>query len=180
VWLPTQDSENEARRRPDKKDFVSLTKDGVVLPEVIEVLKVIKKHNLTFAIGHSTAQEDLLLIREARKLGIDRIIVTHAMPAPINMTIDQMKQAAAMGAQIEFVYNLIYPDPEAEKKNPGRHRLGFADYVRAIHAVGPQHCFISSTRDSRTVRFRAERGRVSHGLDEGRHYRSGNRHHVKT
>src|SRR5215472_11644150 len=132
VWLPTQDSENEARRRPDKKDFVSVTKDGVVLPEVIEVLKVIKKYNLTFATGHSTAQEDLLLIAAARKLGIDRIIVTHAMPAPINMTIDQMKQAAAMGAQIEFVYNLIYPDPELEKKTPGRKRLNFADYVRAI------------------------------------------------
>ena len=53
VWLPTQDSENEARHRPGKKDFVSVTKDGVVLPEVIEVLKVIKKYNLTFATGHS-------------------------------------------------------------------------------------------------------------------------------
>jgi hypothetical protein len=144
VWLPTQDSENEARRRPGKKDFVSVTRDGVVLPEVIEVLKLIKKYNLTFATGHSTAQEDLLLIREARKLGIDRIIVTHAMPEPINMTIDQMKQAAAMGAQIEFVYNLIYPDPEAARKNPNHKRLNFADYARAIHAVGPEHCFLSS------------------------------------
>jgi hypothetical protein len=55
-----------------------------------------------------------------------------------------MKQAAAMGAQIEFVYNLIYPDPEEQKKKPGRQRLTFADYVRAIRAVGPEHCFLSS------------------------------------
>jgi hypothetical protein len=156
VWLPTQDSENEARRRPDKKDFVPVTKDGVVLPEVIEVLKIVKKYNLTFATGHSTAQEDLLLIGEARKLGIDRIIVTHAMPAPINMAIEQMKQAAAMGAQIEFVYNLIYPDPEAEKKNPGRRRLGFADYARAIHAVGPEHCFLSSDTGQPNRPFQSE------------------------
>src|SRR5581483_9338409 len=144
VWLPTQDAENELRFRPGKKDFVPVTKDGVVLPEVIEVLKLIKKYNLTFATGHSTAQEDLLLVREARKLGIERIIVTHAMPEPISMTIAQMKQAAAMGAQLEFVYNLIYPDPEAEKRNPNRKHLHFDDYARAIHAVGPEHCFLSS------------------------------------
>ena len=144
VWMPTQDSENEMRRRTEKHPFVSVSKDGALLPEVIEVLKVIKKYNLTLATGHSTAEEDLLLIREARKLGIDRIIVTHAMPPPINMTIEQMKQAAAMGAQIEFVYNLIYPDPELAKKAAGRKRLGFEDYARAIHAVGAEHCFLSS------------------------------------
>ena len=144
VWMPTQDAENELRRRPGHGPFVSVSRNGALLPEVIEVLKVIKKYNLTLATGHSTAEEDLLLVSEARKLGIGRIIVTHAMPPPVNMTIGQMKQAAAMGAQIEFVYNLIYPDPELARKNPGRRRLGFDDYARAIHAVGPEHCFLSS------------------------------------
>jgi hypothetical protein len=144
VWLPTQDSENVVSHSKPGAPFVAVTRNGQVLPEVIEVLKVIKKHNLTFATGHSTAQENLLLIREARKLGIDRIIVTHAMPAPIHMTIGQMKEAAGMGAYIEFVYNLIYPDPEADKRNPNHHRLTFADYAQGIHAVGAEHCFLSS------------------------------------
>ena len=143
VWMPTMDSENVVRNSHANHPFVPVSKDGKLLPEVIEVMKVIKKHNLTLATGHSTAQEDLMLIREARNLGIDRIIVTHAMPAPIHMTIAQMKEAAGMGASIEFVYNLIYPDPEQEKKNPGRKRLTFADYVRAIHAIGAEHCFLS-------------------------------------
>ena len=143
VWMPTQDSENfvGTHTRPP---FVPVSKDGKLLPEVIEVLKVIKKYNLTLATGHSTAQEDLMLVREARKLGIDRIIVTHAMPAPIHMTIGQMQEAAGMGAYIEFVYNLIYPDPEAQKKNPGRKHLTFDDYAKGIHAVGAEHCFLSS------------------------------------
>jgi len=144
VWMPTQDAENEMKRRTDKHPFVSVSKDAALLPEVIETLKVIKKYNLTLATGHSSAEEDLMLIREARKLGIDRIIVTHAMPPPINMSIEQMKEAAAMGAQIEFVYNLIYPDPELDRKSGGRKRLGFEDYARAIHAVGAEHCFLSS------------------------------------
>ena len=144
VWMPTQDAENEVKRLPVKHPFVSVSKDGKLLPEVIEVMKVIKKYNLTLATGHSSSEEDLMLVREARRQGIDRIIITHAMPAPINMTIEQMKEAASMGAQLEFVYNLIYPDPERQKKAKGRPMLGFADYVRAIRAVGPEHCFLSS------------------------------------
>jgi hypothetical protein len=46
-----------------------------------------------------------------------------------------MKQAAGMGAYIEFVYNaLIGP-----KKS-----LNISDYVPAIRAVGPEHCILSS------------------------------------
>jgi len=144
VWLPTEDSENVVRNAHLNHPFVPVSKDGKLLPEVIEVLKVIKKYNLTFATGHSTAEEDLMLVHEARNLGIEHIIVTHAMPAPIHMTIGQMKEAAGMGAYIEFVYNLIYPDPEAAKKHPGRKRLTFDDYARAIHAIGAEHCFLSS------------------------------------
>jgi Family of unknown function (DUF6282) len=144
VWMPTQDAENFVRNIRPPRPFVSVSKDGKLLPEVIEVLQVIKKYNLTLATGHSTAQEDLMLVRAARRLGIDRIIVTHAMPQPVRMTIPQMQEAAGMGAYIEFVYNLIYPDPEADARNAGRKRLTFADYAQAIHAVGAEHCFISS------------------------------------
>jgi hypothetical protein len=145
VWMPTQDSENVVRHSPPPvRPFVPVSKNGALLPEVIEVLKVIKKYNLTLATGHSTAEECLMLVRAARSLGIGRIIVTHALPPPINMTVDQMKQAAAMGASIEFVYNLIYPDPEHVKRAKGRHLLDFNDYVQTIHAVGAEHCFLSS------------------------------------
>jgi microsomal dipeptidase-like Zn-dependent dipeptidase len=57
------------------------------------------------------------------------------MLKPIHMTIAQMKQAAAQGAWIEFVYNaLIGPNKEFE----------FTDYANAIRAVGVEHCILSS------------------------------------
>ena len=144
VWMPTADAENTVSHSPEKRPFVAVSKNGALLPEVIEVLKVIKKYNLTLATGHLTPQEDLTLIAAASKLGIDRIIVTHPMPPPVNMSVEQMKEAAGMGASIEFVYNLIYPDPEFARKSGGRKRLGFDDYARAIHAIGAEHCILSS------------------------------------
>src|SRR5713226_6083496 len=107
VWMPTFDAENQVRFSKENRPFVSVSKGGQLLPEVNEVLALIAKHKLTLATGHSTPQENLLLIRAAKDLGIDRIVVTHAMLPPVKMTIEQMKQATAMGAYLEFVYNAL-------------------------------------------------------------------------
>src|SRR5439155_4635583 len=79
VWMPTFDAENQVRFSKENRPFVSVSKGGSLLPAVREVLALIARHKLTLATGHSTPQENLLLIRAARDLGIDRIVVTHAM-----------------------------------------------------------------------------------------------------
>ena len=63
------------------------------------------------------------------------MVVTHAMNPPISMTVAQMKQAAALGARIEFV--------------GGTMREAGADarvtrFAEAIRAVGPANCILSS------------------------------------
>ena len=45
-----------------------------------------------------------MLIAEARKAGVDRIIVTHAMLDPVRMSIEMHKKAAALGAFLEYPY----------------------------------------------------------------------------
>ena len=43
-----------------------------------------------------------MLVREARRQGVQHIVITHAMNPPIEMTIPQMQEAAREGAFIEF------------------------------------------------------------------------------
>ena len=135
VWMPTFDAENQVRFSKENRPFVSVSKNGQLLPEVKEVLALIAKNKLTLATGHSSPQEDLLLIRAAKDLGVSRIVVTHAMSPPVKMNVEQMKQAAAMGAYLEFVYNaLLGPNKSFE----------MPEYAAAIRAVGPEHCILSS------------------------------------
>ena len=57
------------------------------------------------------------------------------MSPPVKMSIDEMKQAAALGAYLEFTYSgLLAP------KEP----LNIHDYASAIRAVGIEHCILSS------------------------------------
>jgi hypothetical protein len=135
VWMPTFDAENQVRFSKENRPFVSVSKNGALLPEVKEVLAIIARNKLTLATGHSSPQENLMLIRAAKDAGVERIVVTHAMLPPVKMTVAQMKQAAALGAYIEFVYNaLIGPNKVFD----------FPEYAAALRAVGPGHCILSS------------------------------------
>ena len=44
-----------------------------------------------------------MLLREGRRLGVQRTVVTHATFAPVSMDVPQMQEAARLGAFLEFV-----------------------------------------------------------------------------
>jgi uncharacterized protein DUF6282 len=137
VWMPTFDSENNVRFDRKNTPFVSIARNGSLLPETMEVLSIVAKEKLVLATGHSSAEEDLLLVREARKLGISQIVVTHPLAAVIHMSIPQMKEAAQLGSYIEFCGNALLPTQPKDGQTP------VADYVKAIRAIGPEHAILS-------------------------------------
>lgn len=135
VWMGSFDTEAQIRYERSNRPYVKISENGELLPGAADVLSVIAKHNLVLATGHCTPQEVLLLIREACKRGIKQIVVTHAMMAPIHMSHEQMREAADMGAYIEFVYNgLVGPHKEFE----------LSDYAAAIKTLGPARCVLAS------------------------------------
>ena len=103
VWMPTFDAENQVRYSKEMRPFVSVSKSGDLLPEVKTIIGLIAKHGLVLATGHSTPAENLMLLREGRQQGVRQMIVTHAIQAPVLMDVPQMKEAASLGALIEFV-----------------------------------------------------------------------------
>jgi hypothetical protein len=135
VWMSTYDSEAQVRYNKEDRPFVRVSRDGQLLPETKQVIAVIAKRNLVMATGHNSAEDGLLLIRESKAEGVLHMVVTHAMVAPIHMSLPQMREAAQMGAYIEFTYNgLIGKSKE----------FTFADYAKAIRYVGVDRCILSS------------------------------------
>ena len=135
VWMSTFDTQAQVKASNENRPFVAVARDGELLPETKAVIAMIARYKLVMATGHNSPEEDLLLIGEARRQGITHIVVTHPMMSPIHMSIPQMQQAAALGAYLEFVYNgLIGSNKEFD----------FADYAKAIRAIGVDHCILSS------------------------------------
>ncbi len=135
VWMPTFDAENQVRFSKESRPFVSVSRNGALIPEVRQVIGLIATHNLILATGHSSADEGLMLLREARTQGVQRMVVTHAINPPIEMTVAQMQDAAKLGAFIEFVGSTpVSPDASARYDR-------FAD---AIRRIGPDVVVLSS------------------------------------
>jgi hypothetical protein len=135
VWMPTFDAENQVRFSKENRPFVSVSRNGALIPEVRQVIALIAKHNLILATGHSSADEGLMLLREARSQGVQRMVVTHAINPPIAMTVPQMQEAAKLGAFIEFVGS----SPGAPDATERYDRFG-----AAIRQVGPDFVILSS------------------------------------
>jgi hypothetical protein len=135
VWMSTFDAENQVRYSKESRPFVSVSKNGALLPETLAVIASIAKHQLVLASGHTSAEEGLMLFREGRRAGVQHMVMTHAMNAPILATVAQMQAATKEGAFIEFSSgSLTAPDSAAKMDT-------FAD---AIRKVGPQFCILST------------------------------------
>jgi len=135
VWMSTFDAENQVRYSKQNRPFVSVSKDGELLPATKAVIEVIAKRGLVLATGHVSSVEGLMLLREGKRQGVRHMVVTHAMNAPILMTVSQMRDAVAQGAFIEFVGGSMRTADAAARVDR------FAD---AIRNVGPQFCILSS------------------------------------
>lgn len=141
VWMPTFDSEHYHRVLRPNPNRVPISADGALLPSVLAVLDKIAEHDLVLATGHSSPEESLMLVREARERGIGRVMVTHPLPPPVGMSIEQQKRAAAWGALLEYpVGNALGSNATWEGTSEAKLRA----YVEAIRAVGPEHVVVSS------------------------------------
>jgi hypothetical protein len=135
VWMPTHDAEYEVKYRKEGRPFVRVAKDGQLVPEVLESLDLIAQNDLTLATGHVGPEEALLIMHEAKKRGVQRIIMTHPLassPAH-NMTIDQLKEGTSLGAFFEITWGFDGPTPEQKTR-----------FLDAARQIGPNSTFVSS------------------------------------
>jgi len=132
VWLPTFDSEAQVKLTKQNRPFAPVVKDGKVLPAVAQVIAIAARNNLVLETGHSSGPEDLVIIAEAKRQGVQNVMVTHALTNPGGpLTLAEIQQAAKLGAYIELVYGGLTPD--IVRKD-----------VEVIRAVGPSSVVLST------------------------------------
>src|ERR1035438_3681612 len=82
VWMPTFDSEAQVTLTHQQRPFARVSKNGKLVPEAVQVISIAARNNLVLETGHSSPAECLLLIKEAKRLGLKDVMVTHALTNP--------------------------------------------------------------------------------------------------
>jgi hypothetical protein len=145
VWMPTFDADHHLKTFKEKGEGIKAAKDGKILPETEAVLKVIARENLVLQTGHLSPEETLLVIKSAKDLGVKNMVVTHAMADVPGLSMEHMKQAAAMGAfmELDFLNHLMGPHAHMGWMQHWK-QVSIADMAKAIKAIGAPH-FILAT-----------------------------------
>jgi hypothetical protein len=142
VYFPTNDAENPEKHAKNLP-YVAVSKDGALLPEVYDVLKLIKQYDLVMCTGHVVPKDALLLIHEAKKMGLTKMVATH--PANQGTTIAEMQEEANSGAFIEITANQIIPGMQDGTDNILPNPPGHMpeEYIGIIKGVGAEHVILS-------------------------------------
>lgn len=144
VWMPTFSSTNSINRMRalglplEGEGITLLDKTGSLVPEMERILSIIKKHNMVLATGHVSPRETFAVIKEAQRVGVKKIVITHPTDKEFSekiCSIDELQQLAKMGAFIEFT--LVGMLPNEFCHNP-------AELARTIKTIGAERCIIST------------------------------------
>jgi hypothetical protein len=130
VWMPTVDAANETAGRLDggneklpfwakiqreiaaagitRPPMTVLDAEGKISGETRQCLELITKYNMILATGHLGRHEIFPLVKEARSLGVRRIVITHAEFPSQNLSGQEQAELASYGAIIEHCFTTYH------------------------------------------------------------------------
>ena len=145
VWMPTHSAEfsfGKLKQNPnltaEYKDsfergsgFKLTSDDGRLLEQAVDVIDVIKSHDLVMASGHISPVETLALFREGKTQGIERMIATH----PVGIaTPEELQAIVETGAFVEHTFLSCMPGGSSDPR----------ELVASVRELGVEHCVVTT------------------------------------
>ena len=130
VWLPTQSARNHLLKMgKPTKDAVDMVVDGKVVPEMLDVFKLINEHDAVLGTAHVSPEEAFVVVEAARDAGVKKIVVTHPEWWIVGMTVED---------QVRLVkdYDVILERCFAQIMGGGKYKSNLADNLAIINTEG--------------------------------------------
>lgn len=155
VWMPTVDAANETAGRPggsvanppfwaqiqlelaatglNPPPMTVLDDSGALVPAARACLELIRKYNMILATGHLGRKEIVALVRAAREMKLQKVLVTHAEFPSQNLSPSEQSELADMGATIEHCFTTMYTG-----------KASWDGVFEAIRKAGVERCVLST------------------------------------
>lgn len=151
VWLPTLSAQHhidffggahfgrsmvaKAPLRAARQGIRILNEHGELTAETREILGLIAEADICLSTGHLSLEEIRPLVREAKRAGVRKILVTHPDLGLLGISTEDQKALAAEGAFLEK--DLITMMPAWQS-------VSLEEMVKSIREVGPRHCVLGT------------------------------------
>ncbi|QGH70710.1 DUF6282 family protein [Pseudactinotalea sp. HY158] len=153
VWMPTIDSAYHALKHGGTGKYDSqaggrVFSDGIsiiddndkLIPDMSEVIEITAEYGAAMATSHLSPKEIKILVPEALKRGVEKVIITHPYFKVPMLEHEDVVELAKLGAMPEFEYCGM--SPAWQYQSPER-------VVKTIQAVGASRCLLVSDSGQR-------------------------------
>ena len=141
VWLPTSSARNHLEKlgKPTV-GCVDVVRDGQIVPELKDVLELVKKYDAVLGTAHISVPEIFTVTKAARELGVEKIVVTHPEWWIVNMSLEEQER-------IVKEYDVILERCYAQNKGVGAgngYLSNLPGNLEVIQKIGYRNVLIST------------------------------------
>ena len=104
---------------------------GGLKQEVAEIIELCRSANLVLGTGHVSLAEIMAVLKEARRIGYERVVITHVGWHATDWPLDAMKKMLDLGCTFEFCVNPLMPNRQQARPK---------EFAARIRGIGPQNC----------------------------------------
>jgi len=137
VWLPSHDSAHHHRVMGEPGGIELLGPDDRPVRALYEIFEIAASYRMILDPCHAGTKERFVVVREARKLGVEKFMITHPNWNVTKMTLEQEVAISKLGA---FIGLFCYGDIP-NFNNPNCDPMYVLECIRTL---GPDRCFIAS------------------------------------
>ncbi|MHB8429897.1 MAG: DUF6282 family protein [Acidimicrobiales bacterium] len=141
VWLPSHDAAHHRQVLGEPGGIEILTRDGDLRPEMYEIFDLVAEYDAILDTCHLGTRERFIVIEEARKAGVERVLITHPQFSVNRASAEQQAEMGRLGAYVGlYMYGAV-----PHFNNPGCDR---EEMLEVIRKVGPERLVLSTDHGS--------------------------------
>lgn len=138
IWLPTVSARNHMEKNGKRADdCVEVIRDGKIVPELKTIFQLIKDYDGVLGTAHISPEESLIVVEEARKAGLKKVVVTHPEWWLVGMSLEQ---------QVQMVkdYDIFLERCYAQPMGGGVYKSNLESNLEAIRACGYKNVMVDT------------------------------------
>jgi hypothetical protein len=97
IWMPTRSARNHRSYHGEDGGIFVLDASGGLIPAAQAIVEAVAQTDCILSTGHLSPREAVVLINEARRCGVRKVLVTHPEWAPTFYSFQQQKELAELG-----------------------------------------------------------------------------------
>ena len=130
IWMPTLSAaHNLSVKGGDREKGIHILEKGNLRPELYEIFSLIAEKDAVLGTGHLSVEEIPVLVREAKRHRVKKIMITHPDSPTSGIPVDVQIELRRMGVLFERCYLPVALEAHGSEKI-------FKTIVSAIRSVG--------------------------------------------